>query len=377
MPLPDQETPWPPKHLRRLLGEVAEHDAWYSGDRDRLKAVYGGQEERARPSEGGGWVQRMSRWLWGNTRRGDLGQPDERLHIPLAGDIAGQSADLLFGQPVSATIEDNTAAQDRLTEILDEGHVWRRMHEAAQVAAALGGCYLIATWDESAGPRPVLTIAHEDQGIPSWNLEGNLRDVVLWREVARDGQKVIRFLESHEPGVIEYGLYEGTGSNLGRRIPLTAVPELAASLGEGLADGARRELPAGVGLTVVYLPNVRPRRSDRGSWHGQSDYVPGLPDLFNALDVTWTSWMRDLRLGRGRLVVPDSAVRTAGPGQGRQLRRGPGDLVDAVHGPACRRSDHAGAVRDPRRRAPGHDRADRPPGRVPGRLLARLVRARR
>jgi hypothetical protein len=51
-----------------------------------------------------------------------------------------------------------------------------------------------------------------------------------------------------------------------------------------------------------------------------------------ALDETWTSWMRDLRLGKARLIVPQSMLETDGPGTGGMF-----DLDKEV-----RRSEHAG-----------------------------------
>ena len=38
--------------------------------------------------------------------------------------------------------------------------------------------------------------------------------------------------------------------------------------------------------------------------------------MFDALDETWSSWMRDIRLGKGRLVVPRAFLESAGPGRG-------------------------------------------------------------
>ncbi|MGQ4388898.1 phage portal protein [Streptomyces sp. SAS_270] len=48
---------------------------------------------------------------------------------------------------------------------------------------------------------------------------------------------------------------------------------------------------------------------------GRSDYA-AVHDLFDALDETWTSWMRDIRLARARLIVPDAYIRDRGPGAG-------------------------------------------------------------
>ncbi|MGI5041473.1 phage capsid protein, partial [Streptomyces sp. JAC128] len=68
-------------------------------------------------------------------------------------------------------------------------------------------------------------------------------------------------------------------------------------------------------LTAAYIPNMLPNRLNRSSPLGRSDYQ-GLYDLFDALDEVWSSWMRDIRLARARLIVPDGYLRDHGPGNG-------------------------------------------------------------
>ena len=42
MPLPQSNTPWPPKGTEPVYQKMVEWAAWYSGDVDRLIDVYGG-----------------------------------------------------------------------------------------------------------------------------------------------------------------------------------------------------------------------------------------------------------------------------------------------------------------------------------------------
>lgn len=312
MPLPQNDAPWPPPEYRKQLDEVALCGAWYAGDRQALAAAYGRQTaDDRRPSE--------RRWFWSRTNAPALGQRDHRLHIPLAADIATTSADLLFSEPPTfevAGAEGSTATQDRLDEIVEEGGVINRLLEAAEVSAALGGVYLKADWDLDVVQHPLLGVVHADAAVPEFRW-GRLVAVTFWREVHNDGTRVWRHLERHEVlrgvGAIEHGLYEGTTSRLGSVVPLVEHAS-TAGLVAGLTDG-NRVLTGLKTLTADYIPNMRPNRTHRGSDLGRSDYQ-GTLDLHDALDETWTSWMRDLRLGRGRMVIPEGFLQAQGKGQG-------------------------------------------------------------
>jgi A118 family predicted phage portal protein len=90
------------------------------------------------------------------------------------------------------------------------------------------------------------------------------------------------------------------------RIGLGSLPETS-----GLQD----EILTGLDdLIVKYIPNVKPNRKHRGSPYGQSD-LSGLEGLMDALDETYSSWMRDIRLGKGRIMVPESFLQKLPNGQ--------------------------------------------------------------
>ncbi|MEU2393981.1 phage portal protein [Streptomyces sp. NPDC007369] len=305
MSLPENGAPWPPPHLVVQYREIAVNDAWYSGDRRRLVDVY--RTERQRRPDG-------RRRLWGRHRSPGTDRPDTRLHIPLAGDIASASADLLFSEPVALAVDD-AATQDRLEVLAEAGGLANSLLEAAEVCAALGGAYLRVTWDRELVDRPLLTVMHPDRAIPEFSY-GILRAVTFWRELpGGDAATVWRHLERHERGRILHALYQGTADHIGRRVPLTEHPDVA-----GLAGSLGHEgdtITTGIdALTVAYIPNMLPNRLHRLSPWGRSDYDAPLHDLLDALDEVWTSWLRDIRLARGRLIVPDAYLRDHGPGRG-------------------------------------------------------------
>lgn len=331
MPLPEGgKTAWPPEHCQQINSKVATWHAWYAGDAEQLAAAYGGDQTGPGAefwaSETGGFrrgVQRVvdgvRRWFWG--QRNTTGQPRQRLHVPLAGDIASASADLLFSEPPTITAaplaggeDPDQTTQDRLDTLMDDG-THATLLESAELAAAHGGVYLRILWDTSLRDRPWLSAVHVDSAVPEWR-HGKLTAVTFWREVKQQGRLRWRHLERHEPGRILHGLYQGEVDELGHPVPLTEVPELA---GLALAVNAKQAIPTGhKGLTAAYVPNMRPnhwRGIPQAAPLGRSDYS-GVEPMLDALDLTWSSWMRDVDLGKARLVVPQAYMDNHGPGKG-------------------------------------------------------------
>ncbi|MFD8545645.1 hypothetical protein [Streptomyces sp. NPDC059649] len=337
MPLPPSgKTTWPPPQLAAPFADMDTWHAWYSGDVDRLAQVYGGAGSLAgnstarsffdlnKPSQyRGGLLGGLARMFWGQPIT--PGQPASKLHIPMAGDIAELSANLLWADIPAVTVDtdsaqttsDMVATTDQLHRYLDDrGHA--KLREAAEIGAALGGVYLRAVWDRQVRPRPWLDVIYPDAAVPEWRW-GELSAVTLWRELEQqhNATEVWRLLERHEPGTIEYGLYRGDADTLGMLMALDDHPETKDLVGR-VRDGGIQD--TGVPrLLVTYVPNIAPNRLWRGIAGteplGRSDYA-GVEPVMDALDEAWTSWMRDLRLGKGRIMLPQSMLETDGPGQG-------------------------------------------------------------
>ncbi|MER8086607.1 phage portal protein [Streptomyces sp. NPDC094048] len=303
--MPAQGSPWPPPQMADHYAEIRQDDAWYSGDRRRLARYHA---HAADPHK--------RRTVWGRRSIDHTPRRDQRLHVPLPGDIASTSADLLFADMPTVTVT-STATQDRLNDLMDQGRVHSALLSGAEQAAALSGVYLRVTWDRTMADRPLLTVVQPDAAVPEWRW-GMLRAVTFWRELSGStAQTVYRHFERHDPGTIRHALYEGTSDNIGRPVPLTEHPE-TADLVDSLDNGGDGQtISTGISeLTAAYVPNQHPNRTHRGSPLGRSDYAAPLYDLFASLDETWTSWMRDIRLARGRLIVPSGYLRDEGPGRG-------------------------------------------------------------
>ncbi|MFJ3089036.1 hypothetical protein [Streptomyces sp. NPDC086838] len=332
MPLPPSgKTPWPPVQLEIPHADMDMWRAWYSGDTGHLAAVYGGPANyRAnsvareffdvdqRRAVGGDGL----RMFWGQDA--SPGQQAAKLHIPLGGDIAEMSANLLWSEVPQVTVDvDSTDAatakttQAQIGRYLDDrGHA--KLREAAELAAGLSNVYLRVVWDTDLRPRPWLDVIDPAAVVPEWRW-GALAAATVWRELdpVQEGSEVWRLLEHHTPGVIEYGLYRGDVSTLGMLMDLGDHPD-----SEYLAkrtDAQGRQATGVPRLLITHMPNLLPNRVWDGvpgtAALGRSDFA-GVEPMMDALDESWTSWMRDLRLGKARVVVPQSMLDTDGPGAG-------------------------------------------------------------
>lgn len=318
MPLPSKKS-WPPAELDVITPSMREWNAWYSNDTDVLTYIYGGGRSQATGVGTQGVVNTIKRWFWG-TPTSATSSP-KKLHLPIASDICQASADLLFAEPPAFTVDDK-ATQERLDLIIGaDAH--DQLASSAEVSAALGGTYMRVVWDSDLLDHPFIARVDADRAIPTFRW-GRLADVIFWREVRREGGTVWRHLELHEVrngiGVIEHGLYAGTDSQLGGRVQLTEAPAT-----EGLAavvDANSTISTETPGLDVMYVPNQSPNRTWRnhpiGANLGRSD-LDGIEPLMDAMDEVWSSWMRDIRLGKARIVASRSALEDNGPGKGANM----------------------------------------------------------
>lgn len=316
----EQNQKWPP--LPAVVdNKVREWDAWYSGDPSRLNKVYGGGTGqllspalRVRASQyAGGVVGAVSRAFWGQPPT--FGNPRAKAHMPLAADLATLSADLLFGEAVDVTAVEGQKV-DRLETILKGNLIDQFLPEAAHAAAGLGGVYLRSTWDKTLADHVLFDALHADHALPEWS-HRKLKSVTFWEQLAVSNGTVTRYLETHERGRIRHRVYEGTADKLGRLVPLDAAafPQLA---GIELTRDDYFELPDGL-MTVTYVPNKRPagfwRNDPVGRHLGEAD-VSGIEPLLGDIDEVWNTWMRELRLGKARVMVARQLLESGGIGQG-------------------------------------------------------------
>lgn len=296
--------------MAKLLRDIEEADAWWSGDPDKLTDVYTTAATRE---------QRPGRRFWERPNDTTSVRPAERVHAPVASDIAVTGADLLFGADLEVQIPeahgdtpDQAAvdAENRLAELWDQAAISNTLLEAAEVAGGLGGVYLVPTWDREVAGHPLLNVVHADRAVPEWRGD-RLHAVTFWHVVQVEGLNVWRHLERHEPGAILHGLYAGSRTHLG--VPMNLQKHPATKGLPEVVPTTSWQVPGGI--LARYVPNVKPNRRHRGLPVGRSD-TQGLESLMDSLDLTMTSWARDIRLGQRRIIVPNEFLRRSGRGSG-------------------------------------------------------------
>lgn len=231
-----------------------------------------------------------------------------RIHVPLAADIAATSSALLFSEEPRFTCfdeqkdeDEQTEKQKRLDELIAANSLHGLLNEAAETCAVLGDVYLKLSARPNEVNYPILTVTQGDCAWPEYVL-GVLKCIHFFDILKRDVQKnvVWRIYERYERGKITMAVFRGSTFDLGTEDDSEAI------LGQ---LGYEREMVTPIAdMMAVHVPNVRPNRVDRQSVHGRAD-CDGLRGLMDSLDETYSSWMRDIRLAKARLIVPAEYLR--------------------------------------------------------------------
>lgn len=285
--LPKPNTEWPPAvEIGNWWDRLDEWEVWFTGDTALLEEFYRERNFNAQ----------NAKRFWAGVKLDN----QRALHLPVAGDVAATSASLLFSEMAVIEPEATGEAAARLEAIIEENSLDAFLLEAAELAAALGGIYLKIDTDPELVPTPVVVQVKPSACVPVFR-RGRLWEATFWRVVKQDsGNWWYLFEERTNPTgaalQIRYKLFRGSEGSLGKEEDsLDAIEETRAL---GLQDTV---IPT-EGLGTIYLPNMRPNRYAPGNPQGMSDYASCIT-LMDALDEAWTSWMRDVRLGMGKLLV--------------------------------------------------------------------------
>lgn len=343
---------WPPEPFDIAFARYRELDAWYSGNAEVLAEIYSGSVAATTTHSINGQSYRGG--VLGSLSKFFLGQPivtgeqRMRMHLPLAADLCTLSADLLFGEGMQVVFrkpEDHSedgakpkkwvhASQARLDSIIATDEARAELLLAGEYSAALGGSFIAAAWHPDVAEHVFPKAYAADCAIPQF-IHGRLSGVRLWTEY-RDGNEVWRLVETHKRGEIEYTLHKGTDRTLGRPRPIAERPETAhyeklrnrsdmdvATERSGMLPESIKIGTGADGFAVSYMPNARPVRDWRKMGQlahlGRSD-LDGIQDELDKVDMVWSSLMRDIENGQGRLVVPQEMLELSSkPGEGAKI----------------------------------------------------------
>lgn len=289
---------WPPMDIERY--KMKEHAIWYSGEAELLANFYFDHDLQNYMQLNYG--TRNSNKFWARQIKNDS---SFFIHVPIANDIAETSSTFLFGEsPVIRFNSDSEAmkeAQSQLDKMLTESGFFNKLVEGAEVASALGGVYIKVAWDSELSEHPIPVVCQCDDAFPTFKF-GKLSKVSFAYEVSNDGSTVYRLIETISKGKIENTLYQGSSDNLGNKVALSSC---------GATKDLKEEVDTADVMTCVYVPNLLPNKLNRRSPQGRSDYQ-GQETLMDALDETFSAWMLDVQIARGKIHVPSGYVKQIG-----------------------------------------------------------------
>jgi hypothetical protein len=289
---------WPPEGWQTIYDRLTELAVWYAGDPNQLLRYY---EKKVNP-------QKID-YYWGMEWEEET---REAVHLPLAGDIAQMSSSLLFGEApdIQYGLDENGAKttdeiNDRVKNFIDENGLVNMLLEGAEMAAALSGIFYKLDYDPDLSEAPLLTTRTPQQAFPEFR-SGRLIAVTFHREVKHDEAGAVwrlferRSIENGKLNIV-YKLFKGRSSQMGREMDLNSIEETKVlNLLDEVID-----IPV---LGVVYVPNMRPNKLMPGSPMGDSDYRACI-GLMDSLDFVWSSWLRDIELGLGQLIVDEGLLQ--------------------------------------------------------------------
>ena len=293
MPFPKEGTAWPPDDYRPWYNKITEWATWYSGDPQALLNLYSSQQFFPDNEWGRFWA------------RVEAEERSNCVHIPVAGDIASTSANLLFSEAPIINFDPKASGGARIGMFIKENGLLNLLLEAAETASAMSGVFLKLDIDPDLVGIPLLSIISPLQAIPYFR-RGRLSEVLFFRTVkeAETQSSIWRLFElrRREGGklLIDYKLYQGTSDRVGREVDMKSIDE-TANLGLEPVTYAME------GLACVYIPNMRPNRLMPGSPLGINDYS-GAITLMDSLDFAWTSWMRDIEMGMAQVIVDEELL---------------------------------------------------------------------
>ncbi|WP_342045928.1 phage portal protein [Bacillus sp. OTU530] len=213
--------------------------------------------------------------------------------------IAQEMATLVFNEKCQISISDEKLAEN-IKNVLSQNNFIKEFQRYIEYAFAMGGSVLKVYFDNEIK----ISYVNADCFLPTeWDNQG-IRSGVFVNQTVK-GEDTYTLLEWHTwqgtQYIIRNELYKSSNKNeLGIRVLLTTLyPDLAE---ETPIDNLNRPL-------FVYIKPNTANNVDLTSPLGISLYANSL-DTLKAIDTAFDSFEREFRLGKKRIIVPETAVKS-------------------------------------------------------------------
>lgn len=230
--------------------------------------------------------------------------------------VSQEMANLVFNEKCSISIgsedQDTEEFQDNVLNVLSDNAFYQNFQDYLEYMFATGGMVIkVFVIDD----KIKLSYVRADCFVPIADDGKEVTEGIFVNE-SRKGDNYYTHLEWHiwEKGVyiVKNELYESRQrGDLGVKVPLTT---LFQDLEEEVVIGDLKK-----SLFVYFKPNIA-NNIDLNSTLGVSIYADALDTLYS-LDVAFDSFNREFRLGKKRITVPASAVKTVVDPQSGTLHR--------------------------------------------------------
>jgi hypothetical protein len=290
-----ENSPFPPVDWAFYYDKMEEWATWYSGEADYLVKYYTTKA----------YSEFENNVFWARM------QYEERItaiHNPLAGSIAEMGAKLLFSESPRIQFNKTSLSGKRFDECLKGINLNSLLLESAELAGAMSGIFLKIDIDTNLSNQPLLSSVCPQQAFPIF-YRGELYQLLTFREclrIEKNGMTTVYRLFEHRKivnknCVIEYKLMKGKPDNVGKEVENSEIEETAEM------DLSPITITNLQGLGAVYIPNLKPNKLLPGSDIGINDFNSSIP-LLDSYDEAWSSWIRDIELGMGKIFVDEELL---------------------------------------------------------------------
>lgn len=234
---------------------------------------------------------------WKTAKKGGLFSRGDRqiLRLNMAKVLCDELSALTFSEQCEITL-DNKEYQTYVDRALNSNGFWKQLPELLCSAYAFGGCVLKCYLEDNQ-PRIDYIIA--DRFIPTrWNGK-NITEGIFISTTAVENS-FYHLLEYQTVGRSEFKLFKGSSENaLGSEVALSELyPELAPEV----------EYSGDIPMFAYFKPFVS-NNEEYDTPLGMSVFANAL-DTLKSLDTVFDSFTREFVLGKKRIIVPSSCIRT-------------------------------------------------------------------